>query len=181
MFLLGSQVQLMVLGFFVNLVCIEKAQHMGLFDITRGSQHEFPHYILGDKGYPLISWIMTPFKEDANHTILKFLYNKKHKRGQSVVQNSFGILKITLRELLRKSKLGVTFLLDVFISCCLLHHLLRFEVESNIERLMRIINQDLQTSKRGGDDVNVPHIFIELGDHEQTNKVEKQKQVGDAK
>ncbi len=46
---------------------------------------------------------------------------------------------------------------------------------------MQIINQDLQTTKIGGDDVNVPHIFIELGDHEQTSKVEKYKQVGDAK
>ncbi len=58
---------------------------------------------------------------------------------------------------------------------------MQFEVESNIERLMQIINQDLQTTKIGGDDVNVPHIFIELGDHEQTSKVEKYKQVGDAK
>jgi hypothetical protein len=74
-----------------------KAQLIVLFDIARGSQHEFPLYILGDKGYPLISWIMTPFKEDVNHTILKFLYNKKHKRGQSVVENSFEILKITLK------------------------------------------------------------------------------------
>ncbi len=156
-------------------MCIEKAQHMVLFDIARGSQHEFPLYILGYKGYPLISWIMTPFKEDVNHTILKFMYNRKHKSGQSVVENSFVILEITLKESLGKSKLGITFLLDVFISCCLLHNLLRFEVESNIERLMQIINQDLQTIKRGGDDVNVPHIFNELGDHEQTSKVEKQK------
>ncbi len=71
--------------------------------------------------------------------------------------------------------MGVTFLLDLFISCCLLHDLLRFEIESNIERLMQIINQDLQTTKRGGDDVNVPNIFTELGDHEQTSKVERQK------
>jgi hypothetical protein len=35
-----------------------KAQHIVLFDIARGSQHEFPLYILGDKGYPLISWKM---------------------------------------------------------------------------------------------------------------------------
>jgi hypothetical protein len=144
---------------------------MVLFDIARGSQHEISLYILGNKGYPLISWIMTPFKEDANHTILKFLYNKKHKRGQSVVDFFFEILKITFKELLGKSKLGVTFLLDVFIPCCLLHNLLRLEVESNIERLMRIINQELQTTKRGGDDVNVPHIFTELGDHEQTSKL----------
>jgi hypothetical protein len=36
---------------------------------------------------------------------------------------------------------------------------------------MRIINQELQTTKRGGDDVIVPHIFTELGDREQTSKL----------
>jgi hypothetical protein len=40
---------------------------------------------------------MTRFKEDVKHTILKMLYNKKHKRGQSVVENSFGILKKTFK------------------------------------------------------------------------------------
>ncbi len=68
--------------------------------------------------------------------------------------------------------MGVSFLLNVFISCCLLHNLLWFEVESNIEKLMGIINQDLQTTTRRGDDVNVPHIFTELSDHEQSNIVE---------
>jgi hypothetical protein len=37
---------------------------------------------------------------------------------------------------------------------------------------MGIINQDLQTTTRRGDDVNVPHIFTELSDHEQINIVE---------
>jgi hypothetical protein len=40
---------------------------------------------------------MTQFKEDVKHAILKMLYNKKHKRGQSVVENSFGILKKTFK------------------------------------------------------------------------------------
>ncbi len=48
-----------------------------------------------DKGYPLISWIMTLFKEEGPHMILELLYNKKHKCGQFVVENSFDILKKT--------------------------------------------------------------------------------------
>jgi hypothetical protein len=38
---------------------------------------------------------------------------------------------------------------------------------------MGIINQNLQTTTRGGDDVNVPHIFIELGDHEQIIEIQR--------
>jgi hypothetical protein len=71
---------------------------------------------LGDKGYPLISWIMMPFKEEMQHSILKLLYHRKHKRGKSIVENVFGILKKTFRKV-QKSKLHVAFLPDVF-TCC---------------------------------------------------------------
>lgn len=50
-------------------------------------------YFLGEKGYPLINWVMTPFKEEGQHTILKFLCNKKHKRGQVIVDNTCGMKK----------------------------------------------------------------------------------------
>jgi hypothetical protein len=40
------------------------AQHHGLFASNNStSQHGFPPYLLGDQGYPLIIWIMTPFNE----------------------------------------------------------------------------------------------------------------------
>jgi hypothetical protein len=39
-----------------------KAQYIGLFEIGRAFQNGFSPYLLGDKGYPLISWIMTPYK-----------------------------------------------------------------------------------------------------------------------
>jgi hypothetical protein len=32
---------------------------------TLGSQDGFPPYLMADKGYPLLSWMMTPFKEDG--------------------------------------------------------------------------------------------------------------------
>lgn len=52
-------------------------------------------HLLGDKGYPLISWIMTPYKEKGKFSILELLYNMKHKRGHSIVEKAFGILKQT--------------------------------------------------------------------------------------
>jgi len=50
----------------------------------------------GDKGYSLLPLIITPHKEGQNHSILKILYNKKHKHRWSLVKNAFGILKKTL-------------------------------------------------------------------------------------
>jgi hypothetical protein len=97
---------------------------------------------LGEKGYPLITWIMTPFKEEGQHSILKLWYNRKHKRRRLVVENAFGILKKTFRKL-RKFKLHVTFLPDVFTCCCLLHNLFRFENETSIIRLLWIIELEM--------------------------------------
>jgi hypothetical protein len=55
---------------------------------------ESPPYSLGDKGYPLLPWLMTLHKEDGEaHLILELLYNHKHKRGRLVVENAYDILK----------------------------------------------------------------------------------------
>jgi hypothetical protein len=60
----------------------KQVQLHGLFDIIRGSCKDIiPPYLLGDKGYPLIIWIMMPFKKDGQHNILELLYNIKHKKA----------------------------------------------------------------------------------------------------
>ncbi len=56
-----------------------------------------------------------------------------------MVENVFGILKKTFKELLHKLDLNVTFLLDVFTYCCLLHNLLKIKDDASIEHLMCII------------------------------------------
>jgi hypothetical protein len=75
--------------------------------------------------------------------ILDLLYNKKHKCGRFVVENSFGIFKKTSQELLGKINLHVTFVPNVF-TCCLLHNLLRNQVDSQIEILMHILELELE-------------------------------------
>jgi hypothetical protein len=56
-----------------------------LFDVSKGVDGT-PPYLLNDKGYSLINWIMTPLKKERQHSIPKLLYNRKHKRGGYVVE-----------------------------------------------------------------------------------------------
>ncbi len=58
------------------------------------------------------------------HLVLELLYNHKHKRGRSIVDNAFGILKQTFIKFLKETNLHITIVLDVFSTCCLLHNLL---------------------------------------------------------
>jgi hypothetical protein len=86
---------------------------------------------------------MTPFKEEGHHIVLELLYNMRHKQGHSIVENAFRILKKTFREFLTKFELHVSFLLDVFIICCLLHSILCFQIKKNVKRWIWIIDVEL--------------------------------------
>jgi hypothetical protein len=68
-----------------------------------GSQDGVPCYMLEDKGHPLFLWLMTLHKERKRHTILKLLYNHKHKKGRSAIENAFRVLKQTFQKLLEKT------------------------------------------------------------------------------
>jgi hypothetical protein len=95
-----------------------QAQYM-VFNMDIGSQNGFFPYLLVDKRYPLFPWIMTLHKEGQQYSILELLYNKRHIWGCLIVENAFGILKKSFRELLCKTNLDVTLVLDGFIWCCL--------------------------------------------------------------
>jgi hypothetical protein len=91
---------------------------------VRGSQEGFAPYLLGDKGYSLLPWIMTPHKEGQQHFVLELLYNRKHKQGQLVVENAFSTLKQSFREFLYKTNIDVNLVPNVFTCLCLLHNLI---------------------------------------------------------
>jgi hypothetical protein len=112
-----------------------------LFDSRHGVDG-FSPYLLGNSGYPLLPWLMVPHRNVRNLSVLETLFNKKLRRGQSVVENAFGILKQTFRELLMKSELDVVFLPDVITCCAILHNVLLGQSHEEVERLLQVLRRE---------------------------------------
>jgi hypothetical protein len=51
---------------------------------------------------------------------------------QMFLDNAFGILKKTFKELFRNFELHAIFILSLLVSACILHNLLRLEGESHV-------------------------------------------------
>jgi hypothetical protein len=99
----------------------------------------FPPYFLGDSSYPNLPWLVIP-RRGNNLTMLEALYNRKLRRGRGVVENAFGILKMTWRELLGKSELNVFYMPDVITACAILHNILRKQANQDLEALGAMVN-----------------------------------------
>ncbi|XP_062576264.1 putative nuclease HARBI1 [Saccostrea cucullata] len=52
-------------------------------------------WLLGDSGYPLKNWILTPFPSPSNQQEEKF--NEAHGRTRVVVERAFGVFKSRFR------------------------------------------------------------------------------------
>jgi len=82
---------------------------------------------------------MVPHGGHGNMPVADTSFNKKLRRGRGVVENAFGILKQTFRELLVKSELQVTFLPDVITCCAILHNVLLGQSHEEVERLLQVL------------------------------------------
>ena len=62
------------------------------------------------------------------------------------MENAFGFLKQTYRELRSKSNLHVTFLPDVVVCCAILHNILLKQIHHDVERLLEVLRREANTS-----------------------------------
>jgi hypothetical protein len=66
--------------------------------------------MIGNKGYPLLPWLMAPHKQTGvRHLILEAYYIKQFFCAKVIVENTFIILKKTFWELMIKSNLHFFF------------------------------------------------------------------------
>ena len=87
----------------------------------------FPPYIVADRGYPLLSWCITPYKTGPMGTPLtnkELWFNRKHSSTRISVEKGFGILKARFKEIGGKSSLKLDFVPTVVHTCCVLHNIL---------------------------------------------------------
>ena len=129
----------------------DRGMHNNLFDDQRGVEG-FSPYLIGDLGYPLLPWLMVPHRNHIRLSMAKALFNKRLRKGRCVVENAFGILKETFRELLIKSDLDVAFLPDVILCCAILHNMLLGQSHAEVENFFQVL-QDEGLYREVGDDV----------------------------
>ena len=79
---------------------------------------------MGDKGYPLEPWLLTPLSNPQGQQERR--YNKLHAKSRNVVERSFGVLKGRFRCLLRHRTLHYSDkkAANIVYSCVILHNML---------------------------------------------------------
>ena len=118
----------------------------------------FPPYIVADRGYPLLSWCITPFKKGPMGLPLsreEAWFNTKHSSTRMSVERGFGILKARFKEIGSKSSLKLDFLPTVVHCCCVLHNILLASKDRTLDQILVECNlppMDETNSGRGDED-----------------------------
>ena len=107
--------------------------------LTWASGLSFPPYIVADRGYPLLSWCITPFKKGPMGvplTMEEAWFNRKHSSTRMSVERGFGILKARFKEIGTKSSLKLNFLPTVVHTCCVLHNILLASKDRTLDQIL---------------------------------------------
>ena len=99
----------------------------------------FPPYIVADRGYPMLSWCIPPFKRGPMGVHLtrdEVWFNRKHSSTRMSVERGFGILKARFKEIGTKSSLKLNFLPTVVHCCCVLHNILLASKDRTLDQIL---------------------------------------------
>jgi len=70
-------------------------------NISNARIHFIPRqlHLIGDSAYPLMTNLMTPYKDNGHLTLQQIRYNVKLSSIRSIIERSFGLLKTKFRRL----------------------------------------------------------------------------------
>ncbi|CAC5361764.1 unnamed protein product [Mytilus coruscus] len=80
-------------------------------------------FIIGDAAYPLMPWLIKPFRDNGALSAEKRYFNYMLSRARMVVENAFGRLKGRWRCLMKRNDSSTLFVPDVAECCCTLHNI----------------------------------------------------------
>lgn len=87
-------------------------------------------HVLGDKAYPLLPHLITPYRQDERISAKHSNFNYCHAATRVVIENAFGLLKQRFRQLSLLDFHDVDKITKCVMSCCVLHNLCLSEGDS---------------------------------------------------
>jgi hypothetical protein len=80
-------------------------------------------HLIGDKTYPLDTFLMVPFKDNGHLTESQKRYNKVLSKTRILIEQAFGHLKNAFRCLQFLNRIKIENLKYVIMSACILHNI----------------------------------------------------------
>ena len=81
--------------------------------------------LLGDEGYGVAPWLMTPFKEPLDSEE-KASYNRCHKNERQIIERCFGQLKRRFPILQGRVRIQLRNVPSLIVACCILHNVAKY-------------------------------------------------------
>lgn len=81
------------------------------------------YILLGDSAFPILRWLITPFRDHGNLTREQKKFNKTHSSCRVVIERAFGLLKCRFRRLLRFEFGDFDVLVDSILAATVLHNI----------------------------------------------------------
>lgn len=81
------------------------------------------YHILGDGGYPLRHWLLTPYRDNGHLNQQQKKYNTYHSSNRVVIERAFSLLKGRFRRLLYLDTTKVSTAVDIIMTCCILYNM----------------------------------------------------------
>lgn len=112
--------------------------------------------IIGDSAYPLLSWLVLPFRDNGHLTAQQSEFNFLHSSTRMVVERAFGYLKGRFRRLKFLELLDIQFIPKLITAACIMHNIIIKTNEENEFFDNDIVNLD--DAAIDNDEINNLHI-----------------------
>ncbi|XP_023951167.2 putative nuclease HARBI1 [Bicyclus anynana] len=92
---------------------------------TQNQAGLFPHdtFLVGHSGYPSLTWLVPPFRENKRLTLNQREFNSLHAATRKLSDKAFNLLKNRFRRIkLFTVYRNVTFITDTIVAACVLHN-----------------------------------------------------------
>ncbi|OWR44813.1 hypothetical protein KGM_202120 [Danaus plexippus plexippus] len=92
---------------------------------TQNRDTLFPHntFLVGHSGYPSLSWLVPPFRENKRLTSQQREFNSLHASARKLSDKAFNLLKTKFRRIkLFTVYRNIPFITDTIVAACILHN-----------------------------------------------------------